>query len=96
MVTPTTDPFDNVCIVDLCSGLALNRSWQCCDGHFTQVQRYMRVCRELDIPIEIGRPGTHDADRLMSKVEILFAAVLFDQWASSADDMEIVMLLKGM
>ena len=100
MVTPTDDEFDHECIVDRCSGIAYCRTYCVCDSHKTQVTRYLQVCHKLNIPLPVVKYEAPHSNAfrsdLMDTVEIVFAAMLFDTWATSAEDMEILILMKGM
>ena len=96
MVTPTTDPFDHECIVDHCSGVAYCRSYNVCDRHRIQVTRYLQVCHKLNIPLEVATYHGPHSPRHTSRAELLFAAMLFDTWATSASDLELIILMNGM
>ena len=100
MVTPTLDDFDHECSVDRCSGIAYCRSYRFCDGHKTMVTRYLHVCHKLNLPLlapmkyEAMYGGKFTSD-VYDTVGILFASLLFGNWANCAEDWELQILMKG-
>ena len=100
MVTITLDDFDRECSVDRCSGIAYCGTFRVCDCHKRMVTRYLHVCHKLNLPLL--SPVKYDAmyggkftSDVYDTVEILFAALLFDTWATSAEDWELQILMKG-
>ena len=99
MVTPSNE-FDNVCIVDWCDAIAYCRMYCVCDKHKTMVTRYLQTCNTLKIPVNVVKHDTAELvvlrNDVMDTVEVLWAAILFDQWATDCSDMDILILMKGM